>query len=204
MAYINGNKPIVTNGLVYALDFGNTKSYTSGSNTATSMVFDPSGTTAVTSSAAVQYPTYTLTTPFFNNGVLDFTGPEFIRRTGSLPVLDPEKEFTIHIVSKVMTTGSLFSINTTSGNLSTFVSQSSTTFGFNISAGDFSRTYPGLTTSSLQHVTYRYSSGSIDLFINGIPTTASAVNQSLLTAVTTNALFINKDPNTSTFQTLCL
>jgi hypothetical protein len=201
MAYVNGNKPIITNGLVYALDFGNTKSYTSGANTARSMVFDPSGTTAVTSSAVVQYPTYTLTTPFFNNGVLDFQGAEFIRRTGSLSVLDPEKEFTIHIVSKVANTGNLFSINTTSGNLSTFVSQSNTTFGFNISAGDFSRTYPGLTTSSLQHVTYRYSSGSIDLFINGIPITASAVNQSLLTAVNTNALFINKDPNTSTFQT---
>jgi len=201
MAYINGNKPIVTNGLVYALDFGNPKSYTSGSNTARSMVFDPSGTTAVTSSAVVQYPTYTLTTPFFNNGILDFQGAEFIRRTGSFSILDPEKEFTIHIVSKVITAGNLFSINSTSGNLSTFVSQSNTTFGFNISAGDFSRTYPGLTTSSLQHVTYRYSSGSIDLFINGIPITASAVNQSLLTAVTTNALFINKDPNTSTFQT---
>ena len=27
---LNGNKPIITNGLVYALDFGNTKSYVSG------------------------------------------------------------------------------------------------------------------------------------------------------------------------------
>ena len=40
MAYINGNKPIVTDGLVYALDFGNQKSYISGSYRARSLIFN--------------------------------------------------------------------------------------------------------------------------------------------------------------------
>ena len=105
MAYVNGNKPIVTNGLVYALDFGNLKSYTSGSNTARSMVFDPAGTTTVTGSAAI---------PTLVNGVLNFTGSQFVRRTGSLSVFDSQGSFTVQIVGKANTPGNLFSVNTTS------------------------------------------------------------------------------------------
>ena len=39
MATQYSNKPIVTNGLVYALDFGNQKSYVSGSTSARSLKF---------------------------------------------------------------------------------------------------------------------------------------------------------------------
>jgi hypothetical protein len=39
MATQYSNKPIVTDGLVYALDFGNPKSYVSGSTTAESLKF---------------------------------------------------------------------------------------------------------------------------------------------------------------------
>ena len=41
MATQYSNKPIVTNGLVYALDFGNQKSYVSGSTSARSLTFTP-------------------------------------------------------------------------------------------------------------------------------------------------------------------
>ena len=186
MAYVNGNKPIVTNGLVYALDFGNLKSYTSGSNTARSMVFDPAGTTAVTGSTAV---------PTLVNGVLNFTGSQFVRRTGSLSVFDSQGSFTVQIVGKANTPGNLFSINTTSGNLASNITPSSSLFGFNLSSGDFSRTYRGFTSSSLQHITYRYSQGSIDIFLNGIPVTASAANATLTTTALSNALFINSGSN---------
>jgi hypothetical protein len=186
MAYVNGNKPIVTNGLVYALDFGNTKSYTSGSNTARSMVFDPAGTTAVTGSTAI---------PTLTNGVLNFTGSQFVRRTGSLSVFDSQGSFTVQIVGKANTPGNLFSINTTSGNLASNVTPSSSVFGFNLSSGDFSRTYRGFTSSSLQHVTYRYSQGSIDIFLNGIPVTASQANTALTATAISNALFINSGSN---------
>jgi len=186
MAYVNGNKPIVTNGLVYALDFGNTKSYTSGSNTARSIVFDPAGTTTVTGSTAI---------PTLTNGVLNFTGSQFVRRTGSLSVFDSQGSFTVQIVGKANTPGNLFSINTTSGNLASNVTPSSSVFGFNLSSGDFSRTYRGFTSSSLQHVTYRYSQGSIDIFLNGIPVTASQANTALTTTAISNALFINSGSN---------
>ena len=53
MAYINGNKPIITNGLVYALDFGNSKSFTSGSNFANNMVYSSPSVTASVSTATV-------------------------------------------------------------------------------------------------------------------------------------------------------
>jgi len=41
MATQYSNKPIVTDGLVYALDFGNPKSYVSGSSTARSLIYRP-------------------------------------------------------------------------------------------------------------------------------------------------------------------
>ena len=41
MATQYSNKPIVTDGLVYALDFGNPKSYVSGSTTANSLIYRP-------------------------------------------------------------------------------------------------------------------------------------------------------------------
>ena len=41
MATQYSNKPIITDGLVYALDFGNQKSYVSGSATANSLVYNP-------------------------------------------------------------------------------------------------------------------------------------------------------------------
>ena len=45
MATQYSNKPIVLDGLVYALDFGNQKSYVSGSSIARSLVFNPTPAT---------------------------------------------------------------------------------------------------------------------------------------------------------------
>jgi hypothetical protein len=85
MAYINGNKPIVTDGLIYALDFGNSRCYTSGSTQATSLAYDRA-TTSISGS------------PAFNNDLLDFTSTKFIKRDGSLPALDPNGTFTVMFV----------------------------------------------------------------------------------------------------------
>jgi hypothetical protein len=41
MSVIGGQNPIVQDGLVYILDFGNVRSYTSGSNTAQSLIYNP-------------------------------------------------------------------------------------------------------------------------------------------------------------------
>ena len=51
MATQYSNKPIVTDGLVYALDFGNPKSYVSGSTTANSLLYNP--TTASVSASGL-------------------------------------------------------------------------------------------------------------------------------------------------------
>jgi hypothetical protein len=174
MAYVNGNKPIVTNGLIYALDFGNTRSYNSGSTTAKSLAFDQA-TTSVSGS------------PIFNNGILDFTSTKFIKRDGSLSALDPNGTFTVMIVGNaVSSNGTLLKQDSLNATLST----TGSLFGFGLESGDFSRSYPGFTSSSLQHVTYRYSQGTIDTFINGIPVTASAANSALTTTAVSNALFL--------------
>jgi len=174
MAYVNGNKPIVTDGLIYALDFGNTRSYNSGSTTAKSLAFDQA-TTSVSGS------------PILNNGILDFTSTKFIKRDGSLSALDPNGTFTVMIVGNaVSSNGTLLKQDSLNATLST----TGSLFGFGLESGDFSRSYPGFTSSSLQHVTYRYSQGTIDTFINGIPVTASAANSSLTTTAVSNALFL--------------
>lgn len=186
MAYINGNKPIVTNGLVYALDFGNQKSYNSGSNRAFSLAYDQAAT-IVTGSTAI---------PALVSGILNFTGSQFVQRSGSLEALDPTGSFTISLTVRAVTTGSLFSQNLTGKNLGSRITTASSDFGFNLTQGTYSRTIPRTaTTSTLQHITYRYSSGTIDTFINGLPATSSVANPSILTAVVTSSLFINSGSN---------
>jgi hypothetical protein len=173
MAYINGNKPIVTDGLIYALDFGNSRCYTSGSTQATSLAYDRA-TTSISGS------------PAFNNDLLDFTSTKFIKRDGSLPALDPNGTFTVMFVGNSTGAGTFLRQDT----LNSTINPSSSLFGFGLDSGDFSRSYPGFTSSSLQHVTYRYSEGTIDTFINGIPITASVANASLTNTAVSNALFI--------------
>jgi hypothetical protein len=186
MAYINGNKPIVTNGLVYALDFGNQKSYNSGSNRAVSLAYDPT-VTIVTGSTAI---------PALVSGILNFTGSQFVQRSGSLEALDPTGSFTISLTVRAATTGSLFSQNLTGKNLGSRITTASSDFGFNLTQGTYSRTIPRTaTTATLQHITYRYNSGTIDTFVNGLPVTSSVANPTILTSVATSSLFINSGSN---------
>ena len=181
MATQYSNKPIITNGLVYALDFGNPKSYTTGSNRAVSLVYDPA-TTIVTGSTTI---------PTLASEGLTFSGSQFIQRSASLSALDPNGTFTICAVVKANTSGTLFTQNSAVGNLSgRFQSTSSLSTGFTLASGDFSRVYQGIFTGS-QHITYRYSSGSFDTFINGIPVTASVANAALTGSGLTSTLFIN-------------
>ena len=185
MAYVNGNKPIITNGLVYALDFGNLKSYTSGANTARSLVYDTAVTTVTGSSGL----------PTLVNGVLNITSSQFIRRTGSLDSIDPNGAFTISLVAKPNTVGSLLTQNLTGKVFQIQSTPSSSNIGFNLGTGTYSRTIPGFNSSSLQHISFRYNSGSIDTFLNGIPVTSSIANASLLPTGQLNALFFGSGSN---------
>jgi len=172
MATQYSNKPIVTDGLVYALDFGNSKSYVSGSATAQSLKYD---LTTSTLSLFGGVPT-----PDLQNGLLKILAPT--SNTGNYIVvpkqfseIDPLGEFTIQTVvspesTLFMTQGpsSARLISNIKGGTKTGM------FGWYITpipygGGTEYKNKSSAINSGLQHLTYRYSSGSYTLFVNGIP-----------------------------------
>jgi hypothetical protein len=179
MATQYSNKPIVTDGLVYALDFGNPKSYVSGSTTAESLKFGSVTGSILTFGGA--------SIPNLQNGLLKMVAPT--STTGS--TVDTLQQF-----SDLIPTGDFTIQITISGSSNAFITQgpsgtrvistlSSTTgmFGWYINpvpyaqAGGSGGYYYSRTAAinpGLQHLTYRYSSGSYDLFVNGVPSPITA------------------------------
>jgi hypothetical protein len=194
MATQYSNKPIVTDGLVYALDFGNQKSYVSGSSSARSLKFGSVTGSILTFGGA--------SIPNLQNGLLKMVAPT--STTGStvdtlqqFSDLIPTGDFTIQIV--ISGSSNAFITQGPSGTrvISTL---SSTTgmFGWYINpvpyaqAGGSGGNYYSRTAavnSRLQHLTYRYSSGSYDLFVNGVPSPITARYES--TTTNTGNLTIN-------------
>jgi hypothetical protein len=179
MATQYSNKPIVTDGLVYALDFGNPKSYVSGSTTANSLKYE-TNLTSVTGSTSI---------PNLQNGVLFFTGSQWVERTGSFNVFNPNGAFTLSIVVNSRTAGTLVSQTSSLGNLTSNVSPTSSAFGF--INPNYNREIQGLSLTQLNHLTYRYSSGSLDIFYNGTLVTASQATISLPTSSVVDEFYIN-------------
>jgi hypothetical protein len=184
MATQYSNKPIVTNGLVYALDFGNQKSYVSGSNSAFNLVY------STTTSSLNSYNSGQKGVVIGNS--YQFTmldGHPYISSsyflTQALTFLDTASEYTVtaivepkagnysgeprYLASNLTATGRTWGI--------TYGTSGFTQYGIadgNVSI--YSRQYP--VGTSRQHVTYRYKSGSFDFFVNGVPVSASAINPS--------------------------
>jgi hypothetical protein len=179
MATQYSNKPIITDGLVYALDFGNQKSYVSGSATANSLKYE-TNLTFVTGSTSI---------PNLQNGVLFFTGSQWVERTGSFNVFNPNGAFTLSIVVNSRTAGTLVSQTSSLGNLTSNVSPTSSAFGF--INPNYNRGIQGLSSTQLNHLTYRYSSGSLDIFYNGTLVTASQAIISLPTSSVVDEFYIN-------------
>jgi hypothetical protein len=172
MATQYSNKPIVTNGLVYALDFGNQKSYVSGSLSVNNLTYS-----TVTSSIIIDG---NLPTPSLVNGFLQFnwSGSSdygvFIQRPGMFPTLNyVDGTYTICATYNVKGVGKFFSQHN-GQRFASDVSATTLTQRFD-SITPVGRTYTRDMTQ-IQHVTYRYRSGSYDLFINGVPITASGIN----------------------------
>jgi hypothetical protein len=204
MSVIGGSSPVITNGLVYTLDFGNTKTYISGSNTVKSLVYDAT-TTAVNG-------------PFnFDNKNLIFTGTttSYIQRSGSVVTTNPNSDFTICMVTNVIRPGSFLVQNTSTVNFAAQISTSSFDIGFynTTTATYYTRRFPIILNTGSLYVACRYSNGTIDLFLNGLPVTSSQSNVILdtqvtgstrsdsLTYTTTGSLFIGALPNSvSTFS----
>jgi hypothetical protein len=187
MAYINGNKPIVTNGLVYALDFGNTKSYVSGSNRAVSLAYNPPTTVVTGSTASLPVnpgvPAYSL-------GILSFTGSQFIQRTSSFSFLTQNNSFTLSYVALSRTEGTIVSQRTSDAVFNIQIAPTQSQIGFYYDNQSHSRLYTFPSSSNLRYFTYRFDSGSFDFFINGVPVTSSNPNAPIQNYEDLNTLYI--------------
>jgi len=179
MATQYSNKPIVTDGLVYALDFGNQRSYVSGSTTANSLNYSTTtgsfyGNLNSSSLEAGLLNFYTSPGAYGNN---DGTKVGF-SNSAPFSSLGYGKEFTLTFLIK---------IHTSTANQTILSGLSSERMGFTYEGGDYifalnyfpdvnsyGRRYPA-TNNTLQYRTIRYKSGSWDHFVNGIPITASSV-----------------------------
>jgi hypothetical protein len=174
MATQYSNKPIVTDGLVYALDFGNQKSYVSGSSSAESLKFGSPSATVVSKGG--------LPLPSITDGKL----MEFVRlasATGSYVnlnlnagymrnLLTYNKTYTVFFtgIQKVdinlLTTGRLpdnqLTYNSQAYNFVEYDGNSIYTLRI-----DPKRAYPASTQVTV--VAHRQSSGSFDYYINGVP-----------------------------------
>ena len=181
MATQYSNKPIVTDGLVYALDFGNPKSYVSGSRSIDSLKYDNFTGSILTYGGA--------NIPNLENGLLKMVAPTSTTGSTLYPNqtfsdLIPSGDFTLQLIVNNKSNVDMFMTQGPSGTR--FISALSTTstfFGWYINplpyaqAGGpggnyYSKSYP--LQSRVQHLTYRYSSGSYDLFVNGVPVATSA------------------------------
>jgi hypothetical protein len=171
MATQYSNKPIVTDGLVYALDFGNPKSYVSGSTTANSLLYNP--TTASVSASGLDNQgflnlgtnNYVVTNQLYNLG---YTSGYTIMYT-----VDPKGGQSNRESTQITQAGNANTQRFWSGISSTRVSH----WFLPTTSVNSTTAYTGRRfniTPGKQHIAIRYSSGSYDLFRNGVPVSPSA------------------------------
>jgi hypothetical protein len=175
MAYVNGNKPIVTNGLIYALDFGNTRSYNSGSTSAYPLNF-----TVANTSSVFQPFTYDENSLLFEEP-LGSTLYRYIKTTGSIFDLSPFNEFTITFTTQVLPSlvydsgGSFIIDNNGDLKFAIQLNETGVDLGYYnpYSETYYTRRYPLDTTLNQTYITCRYNQGHFDVFADGLHLTAS-------------------------------
>ena len=167
MATQYSNKPIVTNGLVYALDFGNQKSYVSGSTSARSLKFG-----SVTASVIPFLPVINQLAQFTGSQYIDtnifFSGLQL--ETGNGTVM-----FVVQGLRPTYSDNTVFSQHNgvaVTDRIGSMLSPTQISYGSEY-LPSITRLYNG-NYSTLKHFTFRLSSGSLDCFVNGIPVSASA------------------------------
>jgi hypothetical protein len=185
MSVIGGqNNTLISQGLIYALDFKNPKTYVSGSTLARSLTAD----TATTIVSNVDFTPY-------SNISFDYPWTGYIQRTGSLFDFNPvSSTFTVFLELEVtaettQNIGSLFIQNTTDYQFAASVTTSSIHVGFynNQTSEYYVRSFPKPFSTSSQVLTYRYDMGTVDMFLDGTPITSSANYHSILSLVTSSA-----------------
>jgi hypothetical protein len=175
MATQYSNKPIVTDGLVYALDFGNQKSYVNGSSSAYNLKFNPI-TSSVVSKGGLPLP------PITGGKLIEFlrgsnsdTGSyiDLNLNAGYMQnLLTYGKTYTVFFTGIQKVNTNLLTTGRLPDNQLTFNSQAynyveydgNSIFSLRI---DPKRQYENINTVSV--VAHRQSSGSFDFYVNGVP-----------------------------------
>jgi surface protein len=154
MSVIGGQNTPSLNGLAYIIDFNN--NYTSGSSTVTPILYLPTASQ------------FTGSVPNLINGQIQFTGSSVLRSFQNFPGFNPNTgNLTIMFSGEVKNNAVLF---TQDGQMAVVGTTSS--IGYGVPAGNVGRNFPN---TGFDHVTLRFSTASVDCFVNGIPVSASGI-----------------------------
>jgi hypothetical protein len=174
MATQYSNKPIVTDGLVYALDFGNQKSYVSGSSSARSLLFNPT-TASIVSAGGLSLPNIVNGLLQFNLGSSTTTGSYINIPQDQNNIQWQNGSYTFQFTAQ-QKGGNLFISHPTINNSKLISSVSNYGYYLTTTGNYVSRGFSNPSSSILTHYTFRYSSGSYSFFVNGVPVSASTLD----------------------------
>jgi surface protein len=154
MSVIGGQNTPTTNGLAYIIDFNN--NYISGSSTVTPILYLPTASQ------------FTGSVPNLVNGQVQFTGSSVLRSFQTFPGFSATQgNMTLMFSGESKNSNVLFTQDGTVAVVST-----TSSIGYGVPAGNLGRNFPN---TGFDHVTLRFSSASVDCFINGIPVSASGI-----------------------------
>jgi surface protein len=154
MSVIGGQNTPTTNGLAYIIDFNN--NYISGSSTVTPILYLPTASQ------------FTGSVPNLVNGQVQFTGSSVLRSFQTFPGFSAvQGNMTLMFSGESKNSNVLFTQDGTVAVVST-----TSSIGYGVPAGNLGRNFPN---TGFDHVTLRFSSASVDCFINGIPVSASGI-----------------------------
>jgi len=154
MSVIGGQNTPTTNGLAYIIDFNN--NYISGSSTVTPIFYLPTASQ------------FTGSVPNLVNGQVQFTGSSVLRSFQTFPGFSATQgNMTLMFSGESKNSNVLFTQDGTVAVVST-----TSSIGYGVPAGNLGRNFPN---TGFDHVTLRFSSASVDCFINGIPVSASGI-----------------------------
>ena len=154
MSVIGGQNTPSTNGLAYIIDFNN--NYTSGSSTVNPILYFPTASQ------------FTGSVPNLVNGQVQFATGSVLRSFQNFPGFNPNTgNLTIMFSGEIKNNAVLF---TQDGQIAVVGTTSS--IGYGVPAGNVGRNFPN---TGFDHVALRFSTASVDCFVNGLPISASGI-----------------------------
>jgi hypothetical protein len=172
MSVIGGPNNPISNGLVYALDFKNNRSYVSGSTSAKSLTFT-TATATVTGSNIYQIPNLVNGLLQFNLGSSATTG-SWIQIPTTFDSINSLGQFTILVTAEGKSDNNFLS-DTSDTAYTRWGAGLGSQIGLGFGQAQSTQYGRGFTNpaTSLSHIVYRYSSGSFTIFVNGFPISSS-------------------------------